>query len=67
MYYATKKELEHATGVDTYDFPAKKHFIASKTEFDKLGINKLVNVPTGLNDLKTKIGDLDGSKLKTVP
>ena len=38
-----------------------------KTEFDKLEIKELVNVPTGLNNLKTKIGDLDVGKFKTVP
>ena len=30
-------------------------------------INELVNVPTSLKDLKTKVGDLDVGKLKTVP
>ena len=65
--YPTKKELEHATGVDTSDSAAKKDFIALKAEVDKLGINKLVNAPTSLNDLKTKVGDLDVGKLKTVP
>ena len=44
--YATKKELEHATGVDTSDLAAKKYFIALKAEVGKLDINKLVNVPT---------------------
>ena len=34
---------------------------------DKLYINKLVNVPTGLNDVKTKVDDLVVAKLKTVP
>ena len=33
----------------------------------KLGINKLVNVPTRLNSLKAKVDDLDVGKLKTVP
>ena len=33
----------------------------------KLGINKLVNVPTSLNSLKAKVDDLDVGKLKTVP
>ena len=33
--YATKEELEHATGVDTSDLAAKKDFIALKTEIDK--------------------------------
>ena len=70
--YATKKELEHATGTDTSDLAAKKDFVALKAEVNKLHINKLVNVPTGLNNLKTKnniktkINDLDVVKLKTV-
>ena len=41
--YATRKELEHSSGVDT-----------SKAEVDKLDIDKLVNVLTSLNNLKTK-------------
>ena len=38
-----------------------------KAGVDTLDINKLVNVPTGLNKLKAKVNDLDVSKLKTVP
>ena len=38
-----------------------------KAEVEKLGISKLVNVPTSLNNLETKVGDLDVGKLKTVP
>ena len=38
-----------------------------KADVDKLDINKLVNVPTSLNNLKTKVDDLDVGKLKTVP
>ena len=53
--YAIKKELEDATGVDATDFAAKNGFIDLKAEVDKLDINTLVNVPTGLNNLKTKI------------
>ena len=64
--YATKKELDHATGVDTSDLAAKKDFIALKVEVDKLDINKLVNVSTSLNKLKTKLADLYAGKLKTV-
>ena len=63
--YATKKEFEHATGVNTSDLAAKTDFITLKAEADKIDINKLVNVPTSLNDLKTKINDLDVGKLKT--
>ena len=44
--YATKKELEHATGIGTSDLAARKGFIALKAEVDKLAINKLTNVPT---------------------
>ena len=29
---ATKKELNHATGIDTSDLPAKRDFIALKAE-----------------------------------
>ena len=65
--YATKKELEHATGVDTSDLAVKKDFIALNVEVYKLDINKLVNVPTSLNNLKIKVDDLDVGKLKTVP
>ena len=41
-HYAIKKELEHATDVDTSDLAAKKHFTALKAEVDKLDINKLM-------------------------
>ena len=65
--YITKKELDHATGVDTSGLAAKKGFIALKGVFDKRDINKLVNVPTSLNNFKTKVDDLYVGKLKTVP
>ena len=65
--YATKKELDHATGVDTSDLAAEKDFIALKAKVDKLDINKFINVPTSLNNLKAKVDDLDVGKLKTVP
>ena len=53
------KKLKHATGIDTSDLSAKKDFIVLKAEVNKLDINNLVNVPTGLNHLKTKVYDLD--------
>ena len=64
--YATKKELEHATGIDTSYLAAKKDFIALKAEVDKLDINKLTNVPTSLNNLKRKV-DIYVGKLETIP
>ena len=67
LNYAIKKELGLATGVDTSDLTANKHFLASKAEVGKLDIYKLFNVPTRLNNLKTKQYDLDVGKSKTVP
>ena len=63
--YATVKELEHAAGVDASNLAAKSDFIALKAEFEKLDINELVNVPIILNNLKTKLDDLDVDNLKT--
>ena len=37
-----------------------------KVEVGKLDINKLVNGPTSLSNLKTKVDNLDYGKLKTV-
>ena len=37
-----------------------------KTDVDKLDINRLTNVPISLNNLKTKVDDLDVGKLKIV-
>ena len=65
--YATKKELDHAADVNTFDLSVKKRFIVSEVKVDKLDINKLVNVPTNLNNLNTKEDDLDLGKLKTFP
>ena len=61
------KKLDHPTEVDTSDLAAKKDFIALKAEVDKLDINKLVNDPNSLNNLKTKIDNLYIGKLKAVP
>ena len=38
-----------------------------KAQVGKLDTNKLVNVPTSLKNLKTKVDDLGVDKLKTVP
>ena len=67
LNYAIKKQLDHAAAVDTSDLAAKNDFVALKTEVVKLCINKLVDVPPGLNRLVTKIDDLDLDKLVTVP
>ena len=56
---ASKRELDHVTSVDTSDLAAKEDFTTFKAEFDKLDINKLVNVPISLNNLKRNVDDLD--------
>ena len=56
------KKLGHATDVDTSDLAPKKDFIVLKAVFEKLDLDKLVNVPTSVNK-----DDLDVGKLKTVP
>ena len=53
--------------LDPLKLTAKKYFIALKAEVKKLNIGKLVNVSAGLNNLKTKVDDLDVDELKTVP
>ena len=58
--------MKHDTGVDTSNLAAKKDFIALKANVCKPEINKLVNVPTSLSNLKTKVYDLDVRKSKTV-
>ena len=44
----------------------KIDFVVLKAEVDKVDINKLVNVSTSLDNLKTKVDDLDFGKLKTI-
>ena len=62
--YATKEELERATSIDTSDLAAKNIWLLGK--LFKLDINKLTNVPTSLDNMKTKVDYFDVGKLKTV-
>ena len=62
--FATKKELNYAKGVNTSNLVAKRDLATLKTEIDKLDIDKLVDVPTGSNNFKTKIGYWDDDRLK---
>ena len=60
--------LEHRKGLEQVLILAtKKDFVALQAEVSKLDINKLINVPTSLNNLKTKKDNLDIGKLKTAP
>ena len=60
------KKNQTVTSTGTSDLAAKKDFIDLKAEVHKVGINKLVNVSTSLNRLKTEVDDLDVGILKTV-
>ena len=52
--YAIKDKLNDAADVDTSNLAAKSNFVVLKSEVEKLDIYKFVNVPTGLNNFKTK-------------
>ena len=57
--HATKVGLKNATIVDALDFPKKNDLAHLKSDVDKLGIDKLINVPSYLNSFKSKVDKLD--------
>ena len=52
--YATKVDLKFAKDVFTLDFAKKTDLANLKSDVDRLDIDKLRNVPNGLNKLKVK-------------
>ena len=65
--YATKANLKNVTGVDTSKFAKKVDLASLKSNVDKLDIDKLKNVPIGLNSLKIKVDKLNVDKLVPAP
>ena len=65
--YATKADLKNATGVDTSDFAKMTYLGNSKSDVNKLDIDKLKTVPSNLSNLKSKEDKLDIGKLETTP
>ena len=65
--YATKNNLKNSAGVDTSDFVKKADLASLKSDVEKIDIDTLEKVPSGLNTLKSKVDNLDVNKLKTVP
>ena len=65
--YVTNADLKNAAGVDTSKFAKKVDLANLESEVDKLDIDKLEKVPTGLNSLKGKIDKLDVDKSVPVP
>ena len=53
--YATKTDLKNVTHTDTSSFALKTNLATLKTEVDKLGIDKLVPVPTDLSKLSNVV------------
>ena len=65
--YTTKAGLENAAGVDTSNFTKKTDLAHLKSDVDKLDIDKLKNVPSGLISLQIKVDKLDIGILQTTP
>ena len=53
--YATKKDVNDITHVDTSNFALITNLANLKTEVDKLGIGKLVSVPLDLSKLSNVV------------
>ena len=49
--YATKSDLQNATGVHTSEFVKKTNLANLKSDVDKLDIRKLIPVPVELSKL----------------
>ena len=64
--YATKADLKNEAGVDLSDFAKKTDLTNLKPGVDKLDIDKLKSVASGLNSLKNKVDKLDVDKLGPV-
>ena len=65
--YATKTDIKNISHVDTSSFALKSNLASLKIEVDKLGIEKLKNLPTNLSNSKSKVDKLDIGKLAPVP
>ena len=53
--YATKIDLEKATGIDTSNFAPNSNLASLKTEVDKLDIDKLIPIPFDLSKLSNVV------------
>ena len=52
-------DLKIARGVDTSSFAKKTDLANLKSNVDKLGTDKLKNVPNNLSNFKSKVGNFD--------
>ena len=63
--YATKPDIKNGTCIDALDFAKKTDLPNLKSDVDKLDIDKLKNVPSGLSNSKSKADKLHNGKLET--
>ena len=56
--YATKTDLEEATGVDTSKLVAKSDLASLKAEIDKIHVEKLETVPVELSKLRNVVNNV---------
>ena len=60
-----KQTLTH--GVDTSSFAKKSDLANSKSDVDKLDIDKLKNLPNNVSNMKSKVDKLNVDKLVPLP
>ena len=65
--YAIKSDLKNVTSVGTLNFGKKTDLANLKSDFDKVDIDELKTIPSGLRSLKSKLYKLDIAKLETAP
>ena len=65
--FATKFESKNVAGVCTSDFTKKGDLANLKSDVDKLDIDQLEKVSSGLSNFKSKIDKLDVNNLVPVP
>ena len=65
--YAPKTDLKNATEVDTSSFAKKSDLANSKSDVNKLQIEKLKNLPTNISNLKSKVNKLHVDQLVPIP
>ena len=64
--YATKTSLKNETKVDKLSFAKKTDLANLKSGVDKIDIDKLKTVPSGLSNLNSKVDKYDVDKLVPV-
>ena len=66
-HYATKADLNNATGGNTTKFAKRIDLANLNSDADKLDIEKLKNGPTNLHNLKNNLDKLGADKSVPVP